>query len=66
MTQDVNRYWEFVRKKYPDARFVRWFFDGELHFYPDGESELYDENLGSCYRDDNASLVVKTGDKWRD
>ena len=61
---DVNRFWEFVKTKYPDARFVRWFPDGELHFWPDGKSEKKGENLGSCYRQDNAALVAKTGDRW--
>jgi len=65
MEQDVNRFWEFVKARYPDARFERWFPDGELHFWPNGEAERKGENLGSCFRDERASLKARTGDKWK-
>lgn len=61
---DVNRWWEYVKLKYPKARFVHWFPDGELHFYPDGKSEKEQTNLGSCYRNDKGQLVARTGESW--
>ena len=64
MEQDVNKYWDFVKSKYPDARFVRWFEDGELHFYPDGKSERDQKNLGSCFRDSRAHMQAEVGDGW--
>lgn len=61
---NVNTFWSFVKKRYPDARFERWFPDGELHFWPTGEAEKKQKDLGSCYRNDNAALVARTGDRW--
>lgn len=65
MEQDVNRFWAYVKTHYPDARFVKWFDDGQLHFWPNGKAEREQKNLGCCYRDDRAHMVAKTGDKWR-
>lgn len=36
---NVNAFWEYVRSKYPDARFDFWYSAGELHFFPDGNAE---------------------------
>lgn len=62
---NVNTFWEHVKKKFPDARFVRWYDDGNLTFYPTGRNELDDRNLSICYRNDNAQLSISTGDNWR-
>ena len=63
--KDVNKFWDRVKFKYPDARFEHWFWDGELHFWPDGESEKKRKNLGSCYQDDKGQYAIDIGDDWK-
>ena len=62
---NVNTFWEHVRKHYPDARFVKWFDDGELHFYPDGRCEKSEKKLGVCFRDENAHIRIAIGEEWK-
>lgn len=61
---NVNAFWRYVKKQYPDARFVKWFDDGELQFYPSGEFEENEKKLGVCFRDENAHLAIAIGEEW--
>ena len=62
---DVNVFWTMVKRAYPDARFVKWFSDGELHFYPTGRKERAEKDLGTCYRDDKGHMAISIGDEWK-
>ena len=62
---NVNTFWEYVRKQYPDARFVHWFEDGELHFYPNGRYERNEKKLGVCFRDEKAHIQIAIGEEWK-
>ena len=62
---DVNDYWKQVRATYPDARFVKWFKNGELHFYPNGDCEKRKKDLGSCYKNDRGRYDIGIGDMWK-
>ncbi len=62
---NVNAFWRYVKKQYPDARFVRWFEDGELQFYPSGEYERSETKLGVCFRNDKAHLETAIGEEWK-
>lgn len=62
---NVNTFWKHVKSKYPDARFERWFDDGELHFYRTGKDEKADRNLSVCYRDEKAHIAIAVGDAWK-
>ena len=62
---NVNTFWQYVKSKFPDARFCYWYDDGNLTFYPNGRSELDDRNLSVCYRNDRAQLAISVGDHWR-
>ena len=63
--QDVNKYWEYVKARYPYAMFVHWFDDGELHFYRNKNDEKLEKDLCLCYRDDRAKLTISVGDNWK-
>lgn len=62
---NVNTFWEYVKRNYPDARFVRWFEDGELRFYPTGKNEKSEKKLGVCFRDDKAHIKIEIGEEWK-
>ena len=54
--ENVNLYWQYVQEKYPDAKFDFWYRHGELHFYPDGNSE----EIHACFKH-NGEYVIKAG-----
>lgn len=62
---NVNTFWEYVKKKFPDARFVRWYDDGNLTFYPNGRSEKSEKKLGVCFRDEKAHIQIAIGEEWK-
>ena len=55
---NVNKFWYFVKEKYPDARFDFWYSAGELHFYPDGEAEKAGGSPYSCVVMDDMLVIL--------
>lgn len=55
---NMNKYWEYVKENYPDARFNFWYSAGELLFYPNGGAEERDDALMTCFWR-NGKFVIK-------
>ena len=55
----INAFWEYVKEKYPDARFSFWWSIGELDFYPNGEAEASDGTQYCCIKE-NDEYIIKT------
>ena len=55
--ENVNAFWDYVRDRFPDARFDFWYHVGELHFFPDGAAEKRGE-IWSCYKDSNGRFHI--------
>lgn len=44
----INAMWDFVKERYPDARFSFWYRIGELQFWPTGKSEEEGDDVYAC------------------
>lgn len=54
---NINIFWDYVKERYPDARFSFWFCVGELQFWLNGEAERDGENVYSCIMKDGKFCI---------
>ena len=51
MDPNVNKFWDYVKSQFPDARFVYFYLVGELQFYPNGTLEAQGGKPYSCVKE---------------
>ena len=57
---NVNFYWSYVKKQYPEAIFKFWYRIGELLFYANKEMEQ--KNIVyHCFKKEDGRYVIVTG-----
>lgn len=56
---NLNGLWNYVKERFPDARFCFWFSSGELIFYPDGNAEANNEREHSCFKQNGKTVIVE-------
>lgn len=57
---NINAMWDYVKERYPDARFDFWYRSGELHFWPTGEAEERgDYSYGCVVRDGEFTILTE-------